>query len=161
MLLRTIFLWISGFALATTQAQTTGGHEGHDHTKPVSVQPVGEDPILVLEMKHDFGKIAQGKPVYCNFVIKNVGKTPLKLDNVQAACGCTTPEWSREEIPAGATAILKVGYNAAAEGAFDKPVTLFYGNLSKQISITGIVWRVPEGAAPRNGSIELLKKQTK
>ena len=44
----------------------------------------------------------------------------LKLDNVQASCGCTTPEWSKDPIAAGATAKIKVGYNAAAENYFEK-----------------------------------------
>ena len=35
------------------------------------------------------------------FEVANTGTTPLKLDNVQASCGCTTPEWNREAIPAG------------------------------------------------------------
>jgi hypothetical protein len=160
MMLRPVILSICWLAFTSAQAQTHGEHDGHDHGKPAVTQPPADDPIVVLEMKHDFGKIAQGKPVYHNFVIKNVGKKPLKLENVQAACGCTTPEWSREEIPAGSTAIIKVGYNAASEGVFDKPVTLFYGGVTKQISIAGTVWRAPEGSAPRNTSIDLLKKQS-
>ena len=54
-----------------------------------------KDALLVKETEHDFGKIPQGKPVFYFFDIENTGTTPLKLDNVQASCGCTTPEWSR------------------------------------------------------------------
>ncbi|MEK7225824.1 MAG: DUF1573 domain-containing protein, partial [Bacteroidota bacterium] len=83
------------------------------------------------------------------------------LDDVHASCGCTTPEWSREAIAPGATAKIKVGYNAAAEGFFEKPITITYnGNQSKQLKITGTVWKAPEGSAPANASIDLLKKQT-
>ena len=79
-----------------------------------------KDALQLKEVEHDFGKIPQGKPVYYNFDIENTGTTPLKLDNVQASCGCTTPEWNHEAIPAGSSDKIKVGYNAAAEGTFGK-----------------------------------------
>jgi len=142
------------------EAQSHSDHDGHDHGKPPATQPVGEDPLVMTEMKHDFGKIPQGKPVYHLFVVRNVGKTALKLDNVQAACGCTTPEWSREEIAPGASTTIRVGYNAAAEGVFEKPVTIYYGQRTKQFTVAGNVWRAPEGPAPRNASVDLLKKQS-
>ena len=84
----------------------------------------------------------------------------MVISNIQTSCGCTTPEWSKEPIAAGGTTKIKVGYNAAAEGNFEKYITLTYNqNLSKQITIKGIVWKAPEGAAPVNASIELLKQK--
>lgn len=123
--------------------------------------PTPDDVLKLKETEHDFGKIPQGKPVYYNFEIVNTGKEPLKLDDVHASCGCTTPEWSREAIAPGATAIIKVGYNAAAEGVFTKPITITYNtNQTKQLMIKGTVWKAPEGSAPANASVQFLKKQT-
>ena len=144
------------------------GHEGHNHDNKVTVPvlnspPIAqkEDALKIKEMEHNFGMIPQGKPVYYSFEIMNTGKEPLKLDNVSATCGCTTPEWSREEIAPGAKSVIKVGYNAAAEGHFEKPITITYGGSSmKQIRILGQVWKAPEGAAPANASVQFLKKQT-
>jgi hypothetical protein len=120
-----------------------------------------EDVLQLKQTEHDFGQIAQGKPVYYDFIIINTGKEPLKLDNVSASCGCTTPEWSKDPIAPGAAATIKVGYNAAAEGAFDKPITITY-NTSQQkfLKIKGTVWKAPEGSAPANASVQFLKKQT-
>ncbi|HVK98116.1 MAG TPA: DUF1573 domain-containing protein [Flavisolibacter sp.] len=124
------------------------------------IQAQSGSEMLVVKEEHDFGKIPQGKPVYYTFEIKNNGDTPLKLENVQTSCGCTTPEWSKEPIAPGATDKLKVGYNAASEGPFDKMITIIYnGTESKQIKIKGIVWKVPEGSAPANASIQFLKQQ--
>lgn len=114
----------------------------------------------VKELSYDFGSIPQGKPVYHVFQIVNKGTAPLKLDNVQASCGCTTPEWSKEAIAPGGTDKIKVGYNAASEGHFEKTVTIAYnGNTTKQILIKGEVWRAPAGSAPANASINFLKQQ--
>jgi hypothetical protein len=125
----------------------------------VKAQTVAE--VLELkEVQHDFGTIPQGKPVYHTFQIVNKGATPLKLDNVQASCGCTTPEWSKEPLAPGATGSIKVGYNAAADGHFEKTVTVIYnGNSTKQLIIKGDVWRAPAGSAPLNASVNFLKHQ--
>jgi hypothetical protein len=116
--------------------------------------------ILILkETGHNFGKIPQGRPATYTFEIVNTGKDPLKLDNVQASCGCTTPEWSKEPIAPGATANIKVGYNAHAEGAFAKVVTIFYnGNQTKTLTITGDVYKTPASSAPENASVQFLKQ---
>jgi hypothetical protein len=144
LLLGTCLIVVQAFSQQNTQAQT-----------------VAEDFLKLKETEHNFNQIPQGKPVYYNFEITNTGKTALKLDDVHASCGCTTPEWSRDPIAPGATAKIKVGYNAAGEGYFDKFITITYNtNQSKQIHITGTVWKAPEGSAPANASIELLKKQT-
>jgi len=123
-------------------------------------ETVKTDPLQLKEAEHDFGMIPQGKPVFYFFQIANTGTTPLKLDNVQASCGCTTPEWNREDIPAGSTDKIKVGYNAANEGVFDKYITITYnGNQTKQLHIRGTVWKAPAGSAPANSSVQILKQQ--
>lgn len=120
-----------------------------------------EEVLQLKESAHEFGLIPQGKPVYYNFEIVNTGNIPLKLDNVQASCGCTTPEWSHDAIAPGATAQIKVGYNAAAIGGFEKSITITYNTTqSKLLTIKGTVWKAPEGSAPLNTSVDFLKKQT-
>lgn len=125
------------------------------------VNTPAEDALKLKETEHDFANIPQGKPVYYNFDITNTGKTEMKLDNVQASCGCTTPEWSHDPIAPGATSKIKIGYNAAAEGHFEKSITVTYNSTQiKIITIKGIVWKAPEGSAPANASVDFLKKQS-
>jgi hypothetical protein len=119
-------------------------------------------PPEVLQLKensHNFGKIPQGRPAVYTFDIVNTGTVALKLDNVQASCGCTTPEWSRDPIEPGATAKIRVGYNAYAEGPFTKTVTIVYNtNQTKTLSISGDVFKSPVSSAPENSSVQLLKQ---
>jgi hypothetical protein len=123
-------------------------------------QTIATEALEIKEVEFDFGTIPQGKPVYHFFQVVNHSQAPLKLDNVQASCGCTTPEWNKEAIAAGATDKIKVGYNAAAEGAFEKYITVTYnGNNTKQIKIKGNVWKAPAGSAPSNDSVNFLKQQ--
>jgi hypothetical protein len=118
------------------------------------------EAISLKETSFNFGTIPQGKPVYHSFEVFNTGKTPMVISNVQTSCGCTTPEWTKEPIAPGGSKIIKVGYNAAAEGHFEKFITIIYNqNLTKQVKITGTVWKAPEGSAPANSSISLLKQK--
>jgi archaellum component FlaG (FlaF/FlaG flagellin family) len=127
----------------TTSAQET--------TKP--------ETINLPETSFNFGKIPQGKPVTHIFVIENTGKDSLKLNNVQASCGCTTPEWSNAPIAPGQKTQIKVGYNSAAEGPFEKSITIYYnGGEVKQITIKGHVWKTPDQSAPANEALNVFKQ---
>jgi len=134
-------------------------------TDPVAVVPAvkvstPDEMLLVLkETEFNFGKIPQGKPVNHIFYVDNKSKDSLKIANVQASCGCTTPDWEKDKtIAPGASTKITVGYNAAAEGAFTKFITITYnGTQSKQITITGEVWKTPATSAPENKTLNDLK----
>jgi len=115
--------------------------------------------LHIKEMAYDFGKIQHGRPVIHEFEITNTSTDTIKLDNVQASCGCTTPVWKKEPVMPGKSSIIQVGYNAATEGPFEKPVTIYYnGGQTKVITIKGNVYKSPETSAPVNTSIQLLKQ---
>jgi hypothetical protein len=135
-------------SMAAVRAQTSS-------TPVVQVAEV----LSFKQTSFDFGRIPQGRPVTHVFEVTNTGTTPLRLDNVQASCGCTTPEWSKEPIAPGATSTIKVGYNALAEGSFSKTVSIsFNQNQTKTLLITGTVYKTPATSAPVNPSITLLKQ---
>ena len=118
------------------------------------------DVISLKETEYNFGKIPQGKPVTHIFEFTNTGTTPLSLQNVQASCGCTTPEWSKDAVAPGATAKITVGYNAMNEGTFTKFITITYnGTQTRQINIKGEVWKTPASSAPENNGLNSLKNQ--
>jgi hypothetical protein len=122
-------------------------------------QVVSSNGFVLKESFFDFGKIPQGKPVFHVFEIKNTGKATLQITDVQASCGCTTPVWQREAVQHGGSTQIKVGYNAAEAGYFEKTITVFYGQSETMlITIKGDVWRTPDQPAPSNKSISFLKK---
>ncbi len=129
-------------------------------TLPATDAKPTEETISLTETEFDFGKIPQGKPVTHVFEFKNVGSTPFSLDNVQASCGCTTPDWNKDVVAPGATSKITIGYNAQNEGTFTKPVTITYnGNQTRQIIIKGDVWKTPVSSAPENTKINSLKNE--
>lgn len=72
----------------------------------------------------DFGKIKLNKPVTHEFRFTNSGSTPLVISSVQASCGCTVTDYSKDPISPGSEGYVKATYNAAKVGAFSKTVTV-------------------------------------
>lgn len=138
-------LWVLVLAVAA-QAQTAA---------PPAVALVAKETV------YDFGKIPKGKPVYTTFTLVNKSNATIKLDNVSASCGCTTPEWNKTPIAPGESTAIKVGYNAAESGPFERFITVQYnGGQTLQMTVKGAVWAPPAGAAPPNAAVQFLKQQT-
>jgi hypothetical protein len=102
------------------------------------------DTTLVIQfetMVHDYGTIVKGADGSCEFVFKNLGKSPLILNNVQASCGCTVPDWTREPVQPGKTGVIKVKYNTMIVSAFNKSITVMSNakNSPVILSIKGVV----------------------
>ncbi len=105
----------------------------------IMAQTKPDDVATVNTESHDFGKIKQGVPVATYFEIKNITDKPLVVENTWGSCGCTTPEKIEKPIQPGETAKLKVNYNAAALGHFDKTVSIKFAGVNdpKVVKITG------------------------
>lgn len=137
------FLVVTGLSI---QAQVT----------TVAAKP---EAISLKEISFDFGKIPQSHPVTHEFEVMNISTDTLKLLNVQASCGCTTPVWKKDPVAPGANTIINVGYNAASQGPFEKTITILYNaGLTKTITIKGEVLKTPATVAPQNTSVQLLKQ---
>jgi len=123
-----------------------------------NLKPAAE--LLVLkETVFDFGKIQQGRPVTHEFMVANTSNDTLKIEDVRASCGCTTPVWKREPVAPNGSSKITVGYNAYNEGVFEKTVTVIYnGGQTRVMTIKGNVYKAPTTPAPENEGVQLLKK---
>lgn len=109
---------ILGFVFACVAiAQTLASNE-----KPGN--PLLEATFAWVQTSFDFGKIKVGIPVTHEFKFTNSGDAPLVITSVQASCGCTVAEYSKEPIPSGGQGFVKATYNAAKAGVFTKTVTI-------------------------------------
>ena len=107
----------------------------------------------------DFGQIRQGKPVTETFYVINKGTETVKIANVFAECGCTTPRWTADPIQPGDSLAVEIGYNAAAEGAFFRKVEIIMEDNPNPLPIIlkGVVYPAQATSAPVNSSIVKLK----
>ena len=136
---------------------------------PSQASPVPAAPSIditkVLDIKeavHDFGKIPWGKPAEFDVVVKNISPDSVRIENVKAGCGCTTPKWQPGPYAPGETFKVTVGFNGYTEGHFEKYVDIIFTNgLSKQVKFFGEGYKVAENPAPANGAIQKMKTGSK
>lgn len=99
--------------------------------------------IQFREEAHDFGSIREsGGPVLHEFLFTNTTSRPVKILNVQASCGCTTPDWSKDPVAPGKTGFIQASYDPKGRpGFFNKSlsVTTDYESNPIVLQIKGIV----------------------
>jgi len=109
--------------------------------------------MKVSETEHDFGKFKEeaGRQTY-NFIVTNTGTDPLVIQNVVASCGCTTPDWTKQPIPAGGTGKVTAIYDPKDRpGIFNKTLSV-YSNSKPEVVVLVIKGEV----IPHEKTIEEL-----
>jgi hypothetical protein len=109
--------------------------------------------MKLSETEHDFGKFKEeaGRQTY-DFVVTNTGTDPLVIQNIVASCGCTTPQWTKQPIPAGGTGKITAIYDPKDRpGAFNKTLTV-YSNSKPEAVVLVLKGEV----IPREKTIEEL-----
>jgi hypothetical protein len=82
--------------------------------------------ILWVDSIMDFGTIKEGEVIEVKFRFKNIGNKPLYVINVQAGCGCTSPDYSKEAIAPNKEGWVKGVFNSLNQA----------GAVNKQIKVT-------------------------
>ena len=81
--------------------------------------------IEFTEDSHGFGKIRQGEVVSHTFKFTNTGENPLRIETVKPSCGCTSPNWTKEDIAPGGTGEIEVEFDSKGKnGMQNKSVTV-------------------------------------
>tara|TARA_B100001758_G_scaffold190178_1_gene167042 strand:+ start:255 stop:698 length:444 start_codon:yes stop_codon:yes gene_type:complete len=83
-------------------------------------------PIIEFDYdSYDFGEINQGEFIDIEYNLKNTGNAPLLIRNAKGSCGCTVPDWPKNPVNAGSSAIIKVRFNSEGKKGYqNKKVTL-------------------------------------
>lgn len=95
----------------------------------------------------DYGTIKAGSDGTRFFTVTNTGDKPLVLSNVKPSCGCTVPEWSQDPILPGKSSKIKVGYNTALPGGFQKMIEVFSNDPVNSRAVIYIKGNVDANAA--------------
>lgn len=69
--------------------------------------------IEAKKIKHDFGTIVEGQVVTTNFEIENNGSADLKIERVNASCGCTAAFPTKNTLKPGEKTSIKVDFNSS------------------------------------------------
>lgn len=114
-------------------------------------------PVMQFESEVlDYGTVKFDGNGVREFKVKNTGKSPLTITNVQGQCGCTSttidgkPGWPQEPVLPGKSAAIRVKYDTKRPGPFEKNVTITSNakEPSKVVKIKGVVEAAPAAPAP-------------
>ena len=112
----------------------TSGEETHSADDTTGVASQAAAFIEFDRTTHDFGTLTQGEKVEISFQYKNTGRQELKIVNADSDCGCSVPEWSKEKLPQGESAKLKVIFDTQG----------LIGNVLKTVTITTNTGQIQE-----------------
>jgi hypothetical protein len=84
------------------------------------------EPVFFKSKTYDFGEVVElGGNVEYDFTFTNLANRPMRILNVQASCGCTTPGWTKEIIAASGSGFIKVSFDPKGKpGYFNKTLTV-------------------------------------
>lgn len=83
--------------------------------------------ITFEKMNINLGTFSESEPIQkCVFNFTNTGDKPLVINQAFAACGCTTPEYTKTPIKPGEKGVITVKYNGKGKfpGHFKKSITI-------------------------------------
>lgn len=73
-----------------------------------------QSPKITAEKpEHNFGEILEGQVVSHNFEITNTGNAELKIDKVQASCGCTAAQPTKKLLKPGEKTNIHVEFDSS------------------------------------------------
>src|SRR5688572_19260370 len=83
-------------------------------------------PLQFREEIFDFGTIKeQGGAATHEFSFINNSSRAIKILTVQASCGCTTPDWTKDAIAPGKSGFIQASFNPVGRpGYFNKSLTV-------------------------------------
>jgi Protein of unknown function (DUF1573) len=131
---------------------TSGDPSASANGEATPPAPTGPTTTVEYEtMVHDFGEVMEGVHVKYEFKFKNTGSEPLVISDAKGSCGCTVPDWPREPIAPGASAVIKIDFDSKGKGNDDgskqtKRVTVSANTNPAQtyLTITGVVKKDPK-----------------
>ena len=85
--------------------------------------------------EHNFGNIEEkGGKVSHKFTFTNNGKNPLRILSVKPSCGCTTPDWTKDEIKPGNQGYIIAEYNPKGRpGVFRKSLSIVTNDNQREL----------------------------
>ena len=86
--------------------------------------------IVFETPEYNFGDIQENKgKVSHKFSFTNNGKESIRILTVKPSCGCTTPNWSKDEIKPGKKGFIIAEYNPKGRpGVFRKSLSVITNN---------------------------------
>lgn len=98
-----------------------------------------QHPYIRFDTTHyDLGAVLEDKgPVKCRFLFKNTGSGFLRIVDVKASCGCSTPLFLSESVAPGQAGYVEIAFDPRGRpGPFTKSATVYSNAANKEVVLT-------------------------
>jgi len=119
--------------LFSCSGQNGSQEQGSGANEICSQNTQGESVMRFDTLMHDFGTIIEGERVVCYFDYRNEGEEDLLITGVEATCGCTTSNWSREPLKPGEHETLEIVFDASGRSGEQRKLVTVKSNASNQV----------------------------
>ncbi|MFI3302813.1 MAG: DUF1573 domain-containing protein [Rikenellaceae bacterium] len=112
---------------------------------------VWAQPLKFSASQWNFGTIAEdGGDVSHTFEFTNATDKPIVITDIKTTCGCTTPQYSKQPIAAGAQSTIEITYDPMYRpGVFSRDITIYTSASNDPMTI-----KISGDATPRKLSVE-------
>lgn len=94
-------------------------------------------------LSHDFGAITAGEVVKHRYVFRNTGAAPVLIESVKPSCGCTSGDYSKEEIAPGGEGFVELSFNSQGKtGVQKKSATVTFSNTDPRVVVLSFAGEV-------------------
>ncbi|MFO8054095.1 MAG: DUF1573 domain-containing protein [Bacteroidales bacterium] len=105
---------------------------------PASAEDKGkrQAKLSFAKKEHDFEKVIHGEIVTYSFKFSNTGNKPLLITSVDAACGCTVPEFPDEPVAPGEEEYIEVKFDSKNQLGFNnKKITVLSNAVPNKVDL--------------------------
>ena len=109
------FIYILFFVALATACTTDPSKKAkaNDGAAVETVASASDAPVMTFDkLSHDFGTIDEGEVVETVFTFTNTGSSDLIILNARGSCGCTVPDYPKDQP-------IAPGDSAKGSGKFD------------------------------------------
>lgn len=111
-------------------------------------QKVGYTSISIQDSVRHYTPILRGQKIRMSFEVRNTGRYPLVIEDIQPSCGCIImSEGIRSVVPPGKRTIIGFTYDSEKNSGFVSQTVRIYGNIA------------PNGIGLMNFDINVVPKQ--
>lgn len=108
---------VVGLMLLASATACSSALPVHRQTGAQDISQVSTDvPFMIQPRHYDLGVVTEGEKAHARLFVRNTGKLPLHIAQVQSACGCTVGSFGSPEVPPGGFTTLDVSIDTTGKG---------------------------------------------
>jgi hypothetical protein len=133
---------ISFVLVAIIASNCVNGTGKNSANSTAKADTLGKSEIIFREYQHNFGKVAEGEKVSCNFTFDNKGTENLIISSATTTCGCTVSKYDKKPIIPGASGNLEVVFDTSGRSGMQTKTITVKSNASKPVVLIKITAEV-------------------